>query len=109
MRGNNFDFASHLYRQRAWSIETFGPHDRHLGVLDHIKKEIKEVEANPKDLSEHIDIVILGLDLALNQGYSPQEIIDALVAKQTKNEKRKWPDWRTAEPGKAIEHVREQE
>jgi hypothetical protein len=30
----------------------------------------------------------------------------ALKAKQTKNENREWPDWRTAAPGKAIEHIR---
>ena len=27
--------------------------------------------------------------------------------KQTENEKRDWPDWRTADPDKAIEHIRE--
>lgn len=32
----------------------------------------------------------------------------ALEAKQTKNEGRQWPDWRTAQPGKAIEHVRDE-
>lgn len=33
-------------------------------------------------------------------------IVAALVAKQTKNEGRKWPDWRTQDPNKAIEHDR---
>lgn len=32
-----------------------------------------------------------------------------IVAKQTKNEGRTWPDWRSAAPGKAIEHVRGEE
>jgi hypothetical protein len=35
-----------------------------------------------------------------------QDIIDAVHAKLARNEKRTWPDWRTAEPGKAIEHDR---
>lgn len=30
----------------------------------------------------------------------------AIVAKQTKNEGRVWPDWRTADPNAAIEHDR---
>ena len=32
--------------------------------------------------------------------------IDALIEKQEKNKLRSWPDWQTAEPDKAIEHVR---
>lgn len=42
----------------------------------------------------------------LRAGYTPEQIVAALVAKQEKNESRQWPDWRTAEPGKAIEHLR---
>lgn len=33
-------------------------------------------------------------------------IIDAIKAKQAKNEARDWPDWRTRDPDKAIEHVK---
>lgn len=51
--------------------------------------------------------VLLGLVWAWRMGATPEQIISALVDKQTKNEKRKWPDWRTAEPGKAIEHIDE--
>jgi hypothetical protein len=75
-------------------------------VIDHIKKELKEIEADPDDLSEWIDVVILALDGAWRAGYAPVEIIDALVAKQTKNESRKWPDWRTAPADQAICHVK---
>jgi transcriptional regulator with XRE-family HTH domain len=34
------------------------------------------------------------------------EFAAAIEAKQTKNEGRNWPDWRTVEQGKAIEHDR---
>lgn len=101
-----FDLAAHLHRQREWSDRTFGPGPRAQGVVDHIRKELREIEADPADLKEWIDVVILALDGAWRSGATPQEIIAALVAKQTKNENRLWPDWRTAEPGKAIEHVR---
>ena len=37
---------------------------------------------------------------------SSRHRIDTLVAKQTKNECRVWPDWRTADPSKPIEHDR---
>jgi len=101
-----FDFLAHLQRQRNWSEKTFGPGARTAGVCDHIRKELIEIEADPGDTKEWIDVVILGLDGAWRSGATPQQIIDAIVAKQTKNENREWPDWRTADPDKAIEHVR---
>ena len=103
---NRFDFAAHLQRQREWSAATFGPGDRAQGVLDHIRKELGEIEADPGDLTEWIDVVILALDGAWRSGASPAEIIDALVAKQSRNERRQWPDWRTMPADRAIEHVR---
>jgi len=99
--------ATHLTRQRAFSAKTFGPGERTAGVLDHIRKELAEIEREPSDVTEWIDVVILAFDGAWRSGHEPREIAEALVAKQTKNESRAWPDWRTAEPGKAIEHVRE--
>ena len=102
-----FDFEAHLERQRTWSEETFGPGSRAVGVVDHITKELQEVLANPSDLEEWIDVVILALGGALLEGHSPAAIVAALAAKQTTNEGREWPDWRTAKPGIAVEHVRE--
>lgn len=104
-----FDLEGHLYRQRAFSLKTFGPGARVDGVADHITKELVEVKDSGGDLKEWIDVVILALDGALRSGATPRQIVDALVAKQTKNEGRSWPDWRTAAPGKAIEHDRSAE
>ncbi len=101
-----FDLIAHLRRQIAWSSKTFGPHDRVKGCSDHIRKELDEIAADPSDISERIDVVILALDLAWRGRFSPEEIVAAMVAKQTKNEARTWPDWRTADPEKAIEHDR---
>ncbi len=97
--------AAHLNRQREWSERTFGPGPRTLGVIDHIRKELREIEAEPTSL-EWVDVVILALDGAWRAGHEPQAIIDAIVAKQAKNEARVWPDWRTASPDEAIEHDR---
>lgn len=101
-----FDLVGHLFRQRAFSLKTFGPGERTAGVLDHIRKELAEVAADPGDVMEWIDLVILALDGAWRAGHEPRAIVDALVAKQTRNEGRTWPDWRTADPTKAIEHDR---
>lgn len=103
---DDFNFHRHLWRQRFFSERTFGPGTRTKGVIDHIRKELHEIEENPLDVSEWIDVVILALDGAWRAGASPQQIIDALVAKQDKNERRQWPDWRTVAPDQAIEHVR---
>lgn len=107
--GHRFDFATHLARQRAWSEETFGPGTRTKGVIDHIRKELTEIESDPSDVEEWIDVVILALDGAWRAGFTPLQIIAALETKQTRNESRNWPDWRTASPDHAIEHVRTEE
>lgn len=101
--------AAHLERQRAWSMATFGPGTRLLGVLDHIRKELTEIEADPTDVSEWVDVIILALDGAWRAGWEPQQILDAIVAKQARNEARTWPDWRTASENEAIEHDRSKE
>jgi hypothetical protein len=101
-----FDFAAHLRRQAEFSSRTFGPGARVEGVTDHIAKELIEVRDSGGALAEWIDVVILGLDGCWRSGATPDEIIGAMVAKQTKNEGRSWPDWRSADPDKAIEHDR---
>lgn len=109
------DLVAHLYRQRAFSRATFGPGHRTAGVVDHIRKELKEIEKvdadpfahKPEDiLPEWVDVILLALDGAWRSGATPEEIVEAIQAKQNKNELRDWPDWRKAPKGKAIEHVR---
>jgi hypothetical protein len=101
-----FDFVAHLRRQAEFSFRAFGPGMRTAGVCDHIRKELIEIEAAPADVSEWMDVAILALDGAWRAGATPEQIVEALVGKQTKNEQRSWPDWRTADPTKAIEHDR---
>ncbi|PZR94193.1 MAG: DUF550 domain-containing protein [Stutzerimonas stutzeri] len=104
-----FDLAEHIERQRRFSESTFGPGARTKGVLDHIRKELAEIEADPSDLAEWVDLILLAFDGAWRAGWEPQQIVDGIDAKQAKNETRDWPDWRTADPDKAIEHVRSTE
>jgi hypothetical protein len=107
-----FDLVSHLRRQIDFSARTFGPGDRTQGVIDHIRKELDEVQADfdagRATLPEWVDVIILALDGAWRGGATPEQIVSAIVAKQSKNEARRWPDWRTADRGKAIEHVRDE-
>ena len=103
-----FDFVEHLRQQRIWSEKTFGPGDRSKGIIQHIGKELEELRAQPQDLEEWIDVIILALDAAWRIGASPEEIIGKLVEKTKKNHSRRWPDWRTKSKNEAIEHVRDE-
>lgn len=112
------DLKQHLLRQMAFSHATFGPGERTGGVIDHIRKELVEVEDAHGESAEWVDVIILALDgltrrLAYCNGERRDPVLVAELAcnmiegKQTRNEARDWPDWRTAEHGKAIEHVRQ--
>jgi hypothetical protein len=99
--------TAHLKRLYAWSQKTFGPQRLH-GVLKHIRKEVNEAEEKPDDVMEWADVLILVFDGAMRAGHEPQQIIDAIKAKQAINEAREWPDWRTADPNEPIEHIKEE-
>lgn len=112
-----FDLEAHLKKQMAFSHATFGPGERTEGVIDHIRKELKEVERANGESDEWVDVVILALDgLTRRLAYCNGERRDAnqvaelacriIEGKQTRNEEREWPDWRSADPNKAIEHKR---
>lgn len=101
--------------QAKWSAETFGPGCRLNGLIDHIRKELDEIEKDPTDVMEFIDVAVLAFDGAwrlLQYGAChpeiqvPRRVAEAYWAKIKKNMDRRWPDWRTAEPDKAIEHIR---
>lgn len=100
------DLTAHLHRQRTFALEAFGPEPRTAGTLAHIRGELDEIAANPTDITEWIDVVILAFDGALRL-FTPEQITAALVAKQARNEQRTWPDWRTVPTDQPIEHIKE--
>lgn len=71
------DLAGLMHRQMQFSIHTFGPIDRQKDIVDHIQKELKEVEAAPHDLEVWIDVALLALDGAWRAGYSPEEVAES--------------------------------
>ncbi|MBL4929366.1 dATP/dGTP pyrophosphohydrolase domain-containing protein [Fuscibacter oryzae] len=115
-----FDLEAHLKRQMAFSRATFGPGERRAGVADHIKRELTgEVipAGSPYEAAEEwVDVVILALDgltralreAGVHPGELAAEACGMIEDKQDENEQRNWPDWRTADPNKAIEHVKAQ-
>lgn len=101
-----YDLIAHLKRQKAFSEKAFGPKQRLKGFLEHIKEELVEIENSPDDLEEYIDVAMLAFDGAWRAGYTAEEIAHAFESKLTKNESRKYPDWRTCDPDKPINHIR---
>lgn len=67
-------FVELLKEQHEWSLKTFGPNQRTAGVLDHLQKEIEEVSAQPDDLAEWADCLLLAVDGAMRAGASPQRL-----------------------------------
>jgi hypothetical protein len=104
-----YSLEYYLTRQREFSVRTFGPVERPAGLIDHIRKELVEIEQDPRDLKEWIDVVTLAFDGALGAGYTEWQICEQLEATLRRNIARKWPDWRTMDPNKAIEHDRTEE
>lgn len=113
-----YDLVAHLMRQREFSLKTFGPGARTKGVVDHLRKELVEIEeTGGAVLEEWIDAVLLALDgawrCANEISIMPEAIVRAVAVclerKLTKNENREWPDWRNADRDVAIEHVRSPE
>jgi hypothetical protein len=93
-------------RQIEFSSETFGPGDRLEGIIDHIRKELIEVEESGGDLEEWVDIILLAIDGAWRSGNTSHQVAGAVKKKLDKNIERNWPDWRKADTSKAIEHVK---
>lgn len=116
---SGLDLKQHLLRQMAFSHATFGPGRRCAGVIDHIRKELREVEQSGGSPQEWADVVILALDgLTRALGYaedyarkSPAFVADLAIGcildKQDRNEGRVWPDWRRMPEERAIEHINE--
>lgn len=110
--------------KHRWSLSTFGPSSskRLAGILDHMAKEIAETAQDPLDAREWADLTILALDgfmrcveyvhgvknadTPAGAGEVWHGAFKILREKMAKNMLRDWPDWRTADPEKAIEHVR---
>lgn len=101
-----------LNAHRFWSETTFGPGDRHEGIVKHLRKELEEILAcQGKDAKEWCDVIILGFDglWRSHPDSKSEDLIQHLVEKQRINFARAWPDWRTRATNEPIEHVREGE
>jgi hypothetical protein len=89
----------------SWNLATFGPGQRTAGTIAHIRKELIEIEADPTDPKEWIDVLLLAINGLMRIGLTPSQIIDGIRSKHIVNQARDWPDWRD-HPDTPIEHDR---
>ena len=80
---------------------------RTKGVSEHIRKELDEIAADPTDVKEWIDVIILGLDGYWRAGGCSSDIAEDLCKKQDRNFARKWPTPTSEDV--AVEHIRDDE
>lgn len=105
-----FCFISFFNDKADWSRETFGPGDRYSGVIEHIRRELKEIEANPSDLTEWVDVIFLAMDGAWRSaGADGEAIVLKMLEKHKINRERRWPDWRSLGADGVSEHVKDEE
>lgn len=90
-----------LYRQIPFSIKAFGEGERLEGILNHIREELNEIAVDPS-LDEWADVILLALDGAWRQGYTPQAIAIAIETKQRENINRNWDE--IGPPNQPIHH-----
>ena len=96
--------TSYVTRQRTWSRQTFGPGRRTVGICQHIIKELFEIQSDPDDVREWIDVIILALDGFWRHGGKPEELAEMLESKQRVNFERAWPAMQPED--QATEHLR---
>lgn len=91
-----------------WSDATFGsPEIRGpIGPLKHLQKEVAEVLANPTDLVEYADCLLLLMDAARRAGFSVDQLTNAAFKKHAENVNRIWDRPLPDEP---VEHKRSPE
>ena len=77
------DVTGLLIKHGEWTEKTFGSGLRTKGITDHIRKELIEIENDPKSLEEWVDVIMLALDGARRIGATPVDIFNQLENKLT--------------------------
>lgn len=89
--------------QAAFSEATF-PGVTPLAVARHLRSEAEELEAEPYDLAEWADALLLTFDGARRAGASLELLLSRAFTKLEVNRLRTWPP--VTDPDAPVEHVR---
>lgn len=99
------NLAEYIAAQKSWSQRTFGNGARTVGICKHIQEELAEIQRDPNDVMEWIDVIILAIDGAWRAGFDENKIVDSLLAKQQINFSRAWPSPQAEDV--PTEHIRD--
>lgn len=72
-----------------WGLETF-PNPTAEGICNHIKEELDEILADPRDKSEYADVMILLIQLCTVANLTGSDLINEVREKMKINKQRKW-------------------
>ena len=72
-----------------WSTKTFGTGKRTRGLLEHLRRELAEIEQSPDDLVEWVDVILLAMDGY--QRHGGRTLLEDLRKKHNINTWRTWP------------------
>ena len=86
-----------------WSDEMMGPGPRLATGLEHLRRELAEIEADPKNPEEYADALMILYDVARREGITAPMIRAAAFRKLEINKTRRW----AAGADGVIEHVKE--
>ena len=75
------------------------------GVITHLECEIQEVKADPTDLEEYADIMLLVFSAFVKMGLSYNVLEKVVWDKIKKNERRKWEA--TKDPDQPVFHKKD--
>ena len=91
--------------QKRWSDKTFVGQPL-SGKFSHLRREINELEENPKDIMEYADCYFLLTDIAAKNNVLLSDIHEAAIEKLEINKKRKW-----GKPNAdgSVEHIKDKE
>lgn len=89
-RDPGVDLVGFFDDKARWSISTFGDDIPMEGVIRHLRKELDEVERDPKDLEEWVDVIFLAMDGAQRSGFSGKALVVKMIEKHQKNLRREW-------------------
>lgn len=76
-------------RMTNWAEETFPQRTNH-SILTHLRRELDEIEANPDDLTEWADVILLFMHGLRERNFNIAQLVEALEKKFEINKNRKW-------------------
>jgi hypothetical protein len=93
---------------KNWSVETFGDEVEKgpTGPLKHLKKECDEALADPYDITEYADLLILVMDASWRAGFSLRQLREATLNKIEVLKTREYarvPDGEISEHNRALD------